>query len=266
MFVHNIQEHFKRRAQGYDRERSRNWHHDSPFRVRVEKAVAASIMDAPSRGIVLDVGCGTGRGTLDSAGNGRLGSRILIGVDLSRDMLELFQRKAAKLGIRSVCVRADATALPLAADSVDLVIALSLVQYLPIDAFATEMSRVCRPGSYLLLGAACLSDADTSGWRNFSNQRFGYPSVLRHGASLDTAIFDSGFEVATEPEIVLYRRLFEDLRRDKAAVATSQDLDRDIEIFRSAPADMRAAYRIDGEGFVQLYRLCRYRLGYPRST
>jgi SAM-dependent methyltransferase len=91
----------------------------------------------------LDVGCGTGV----MLANLRDGGIDAAGCDYSAQALSFCRRR----GLERL-VRADATRLPLAADSFDLVLALDVVEHLDDDvACVREMARVCRPGGHVLV-------------------------------------------------------------------------------------------------------------------
>jgi ubiquinone/menaquinone biosynthesis C-methylase UbiE len=114
--------------------------------------------------VVLDPGCGTGwqaaglRRTLRA----RPGAGPVLGVDLSAGML----RRARAAGAWPL-LQADATRLPLAAGSVDLVVTRGVLHHLPdVVAALAEWRRVLRPG-----GAAVVVSEPS-------------PAVERHGAVL----------------------------------------------------------------------------------
>lgn len=92
---------------------------------------------------LLDVGCGSGRGTLAAAGE------TSVGLDISREQLSLAQgRVSAEL------VQGDMTTLPFGTDSFDAVSALYSLIHVPLDDHRTalgEFARVLRPGGTLLV-------------------------------------------------------------------------------------------------------------------
>jgi malonyl-CoA O-methyltransferase len=97
-----------------------------------------------SPGTVLDLGCGTGYFSKDLLG--RYPQCRYIGLDLASGMVEYARGRSPGVGEWLV---GDAEALPLAANSVDLVFSSLAIQwcYRPEHLFA-ELARVLRPGGY----------------------------------------------------------------------------------------------------------------------
>jgi malonyl-CoA O-methyltransferase len=96
----------------------------------------------------LDLGCGTGQ-VLDALAK-RFRRCELIALDFSRPMLRLARRRGHWLNRpRALC--ADAEALPLADNSVDLVFSNATLQWVnDLDGCFRELFRVLRPGGLLL--------------------------------------------------------------------------------------------------------------------
>lgn len=89
---------------------------------------------------VLDVGCGTGRFTV------QLRAHDAIGLDRSREMLELARRRDL------TCVLGDAHALPFQAGAFDAVVATDHVfSYLDVDRALAEAQRVLTPAGLLAI-------------------------------------------------------------------------------------------------------------------
>ena len=114
--------------------------HETPL-----AAATPHLAQSPER--VLDIGCGTGEGTLFLA---REFPRARVrGVDISEEMIRLAQRKVGLDPEGRVAFRvADAAALPFDDESFDLVAQLNM------PPFFAEMARVLRPGGYAIIAAS----------------------------------------------------------------------------------------------------------------
>jgi ubiquinone/menaquinone biosynthesis C-methylase UbiE len=114
-------------------------------------AYAAAVTEAGLRrdGVVVDVGCGTGRAL--PALRQAVGPRgTVIAVDVTPEMLR--EARCHDRAAHAVLVLADARRLPLAAASADAVFAAGLVSHLPDpEAGLRELARVTRRGGLLVL-------------------------------------------------------------------------------------------------------------------
>lgn len=148
--------------------------------------------------MVVDVGCGTGGllRRLSAHGNVRC-----IGVNV-----DAAQLSAAAWGAEAVRVVGDATALPLASASVDVVIAVELLTHVTDKAsFLDELRRVIRPGGRAVLAAITeatpLMQLDPprqqlrrrlAAW--FSEQAEDVPTLT----DLESGLAQRGFDVTSE--------------------------------------------------------------------
>ena len=123
-------------------------------------------------GRVLEVAVGTGK-------NLRYyprGCRI-IAVDLSREMLNIAQKRAATLSMNVSFLLADAEALPFSHESFDTVVSsLSTCTFPDPVAALKEMARVCRPEGRVLLLEHGRSDREWLGrWQDRHADQFAKP-------------------------------------------------------------------------------------------
>ena len=98
---------------------------------------------------VLDVGCGDGAYALTAA---RQGAQV-VGVDASLPMIGAARARARDAALDVQFEPADAAALPFEHDRFDVVLAVTVLCFVPDAAAALrEMSRVLAPGGRLVLG------------------------------------------------------------------------------------------------------------------
>jgi ubiquinone/menaquinone biosynthesis C-methylase UbiE len=113
----------------------------------IEQLAARTHLDCSQT--VVDVGTGTG---FVAAGLAPSAERV-IGVDASRNMLEVARSNLARLGISNVELGAgDLASLPMADNSVDAAVA-NMVLHRAEDpaAMVREMARVTRPGGWVAI-------------------------------------------------------------------------------------------------------------------
>lgn len=110
---------------------------------REKEAVLSAIGPIEEGHRVLEVACGTGRFTTMIADQGA----DIVGLDISREMLEQGREKAARAGISDAVqfMRGDASRLPFPDDHFDSVVAMRFFHLMddPIP-FITELRRVSR--------------------------------------------------------------------------------------------------------------------------
>jgi len=109
-------------------------------------------MCSPREGVWVDLGCGEGPVAFALAG---LSESVLILVDPNREALARALRKAAELGLsrRTVAICGRAESLPLADDSIDLVVSRgSIFFWDDRPAGVREVYRVLRAGGKAMLG------------------------------------------------------------------------------------------------------------------
>jgi arsenite methyltransferase len=159
--------------------------------------------------VVLDLGCGGGLDVLLAARKvGPTG--FVYGVDMTDNMLELARTNAAKVGTANVEFRqGEIESLPLADDSVDVILANCVINLSPeqSDALA-EAWRVLKPGGRLALAEVMvdgdlsefpISQADIQTAMNYAGCIFGALSMTAFTNLLEAAGF-------TEIDIAIQHR------------------------------------------------------------
>jgi SAM-dependent methyltransferase len=129
-------------ALAYDRWFERRW---GRYAFRVEAAALLRASGGVGGRKVLDVGCGTGRFTLELQQRGA----DVIGLDRDLAMLSV-----ARGRLRAPLIQGDACALPFAAGAFDLAVAVTLCEFVSdVGAVFDELARVTRPGGRFVVGS-----------------------------------------------------------------------------------------------------------------
>lgn len=132
---------------------------------------------------VLEVACGTGQGL----GLLRSRAKSVYACDLSPENLDAARRGS---GTSQPLVQADAQSLPFADESLDAIILLEAIYFLPsAGAFLAEATRTLRPGGWCLVSAINKDCADFNGRHPLYRELYGAPELSRsfreHGLSPD---------------------------------------------------------------------------------
>jgi SAM-dependent methyltransferase len=166
-------------------------HYDAELRAHDERLRAAMLVGERDR--VLDIGCGTGRTTLDAGRAARLGSAL--GVDTAEQMLERARSRRAEEDIPNVAFeRGDAQGHPLPPAHFDLIISRFGTMFFadPVAAF-THVAGAARPGARLVM--LVWQAEDRNEWATAIRH------VLSGGAGAPTASGLDPFSMA-DPDVV----------------------------------------------------------------
>ena len=145
-------------------------------------------------GTVLEVAIGTGK----SLSYYPRGCRI-IAVDLSREMLNIAQKRAGKLSMNVSFLLADAEALPFSDNTFDTIVSsLSTCTFPDPVAALQEMARVCRPEGKILLLEHGRSDREWFG-------RFQDRTADRHAKQLGCHWNREPLELVGQAGLKVYR-------------------------------------------------------------
>lgn len=144
---------------------------------------------------ILDLGCGTGQFLHRLRSD--FPSSDLIGVDLSEGMLrQASERLSDRPNPAAGLLRADAMALPLRPDSIEVITCSESFHWYPDQAGALAgMARVMTPGGRLIIASiATTTDLGSTGVRIWS-EAFGQPIRALPPRSLARLLEKAGFEV-----------------------------------------------------------------------
>ena len=128
-------------AKGYDDDLA-SWSYQAPA------VVAETVFSRlPEVGSVLDVGCGTGLVGQALRARGLAGQ--IVGLDISQASLEIAEQSGAYDSVEQADLQQR---LPFEDDSVDAVVCVGVMTYLPeVEAVWREFARVARPGGLVVV-------------------------------------------------------------------------------------------------------------------
>jgi predicted TPR repeat methyltransferase len=139
--VRDVADRYDAWAEDYDADLD-TWSYRAPVRV-----AADVVTRRPRAGSVLDVGCGTGLVGRALRAHGYAGD--LTGLDISEASLEVAERYGDYAVLRAADLQEP---LPLDDDSVDVVVCVGVMTYLPdTEAVWRELVRVARPGGLVVV-------------------------------------------------------------------------------------------------------------------
>ncbi len=122
-----------------------------------EKKLAETRQHLTSDMQVVEFGCGTGSTAIAHAAH----VKHIAAIDVSQNMLDIGQEKAAQAGINNInFIRGTLIQYNADTASVDLVLGLNVVHLLP-DRQATlkEVHRILKPGGLFISSTACIGDS-----------------------------------------------------------------------------------------------------------
>jgi SAM-dependent methyltransferase len=121
---------------------------DSPFATRPQTTLSW-LQPLTAEIVVLDVACGAGHAAELAAPH----VRQVVGVDLTRALLDVGAERLRNAGVRNVLLQeGNAAALPFVDDSFDLVFCRTALHHMADPERAVqEMARVCRPGGRVVV-------------------------------------------------------------------------------------------------------------------
>jgi len=244
-----IQRYYSARAKDYDRQKSRTWESSRGFGDEVVDEMLHALRSFRKR-LLLEVGIGTGRNALPLLE--KVDSSI-VGLDLSREMLELARNKISSFKRNLNLIRGDLEHLPFVDRSFDVIICMSTMHYFEHQAQTLEkFSRALKERGTLLYGDITLHESDDQRFcdmleRTLSKGHASYykPSEIRR------LIESRGFGVK-RMRTIAYRKSYRSLIEDKGEYfdVTLGMLNKCI---RMAGADAKQQYGLRDTGLTLFY-------------
>ena len=246
-----VQRYYSGRACDYDRQKERTWKSEAGFDAEVLEEMMQAAREAEA-GVGLDAGVGSGRVFAPLIREMKFPP---IGLDLSREMLELAKEKTGSIDRIPDLLLGDIEFLPFRNSSFSLLLCISTLHYFSSAHIGlTEFSRVLKKGGIFIYGDVTRHEMDTDGFmdeleKTISLAHGGYhrPSEVR------SLMEECGIQV-TRMKTISYRKAYESLVEDKARYfnVEPQVLQQFV---RKCTRKQRALYRIDENEMTLFYTM-----------
>ena len=206
-----IQRYYSFRAKDYDRQKSRTWKSDKGFGNEVHSEMLSALEGFGNKN-VLEVGVGTGRNAVPLLE--RIGP-YLVGLDLSKEMLEAARKKMVHFRKNCDFVLGDAEHLPFQTRPFDAIVCMSTMHYFESQEKMLKIFKdVLRERGILVYGDLTIHESDRQGFfetleriLSKAHKRYCKPSEIEKMMKIH------GFRVCrakTIPYRKSYRALIED--------------------------------------------------------
>jgi len=248
-----VREYYSKRARNYDRQKIRTWKSKQGFGTEVLNEVIDALTGLESKP-VLEVG----------VGSGRIGSPLLrkvkpwfVGLDLSREMLELARARMSPHKQKFDLILGDAEHLPFANKVFDGLICISTMHYFAYsERSLTDFSRTLKEKGVFVCGDVTMHELDNQGFLETlettlsqAHGRYCKPSEMKK------LLENHGFHV-DKMKVVPYRKSYLALMDDKGRYfdVKTETLH---ECIGEATVDEGKRYAINSNGLTLFYTLIR---------
>lgn len=156
-----VREYYSKRAADYDRQKARTWKAKNGFDAQILDEIVGAAL-AVGSGLGLEIGIGSGRVSFQLIQKTKLS---FVGIDLSKEMLKLAERKMTPYRKKSSLLLGDAEHLPFQDNTFNLVISVSTLHYLRSPKRALEeISRVLKRKGVFVYGDVGMHEMDKTGF------------------------------------------------------------------------------------------------------
>jgi len=207
-----IQRYYSARAKDYDRQKSRTWKTSRGFGNEVTDELHSALKGFGGR-LVLEVGVGSGRNALPLLEKIR---PQLVGLDLSKEMLQAAKTKMTPFKQNSNLILGDADHLPFTNRAFEAIICMSTMHYFESQArMLQKFSKILKEKGVFVYGDLTIHEMDSHGFfealeRTLSKAHTKYfkPSEMKR------LIETNGFRIV-KTKTIAYRKSHQALMEDK---------------------------------------------------
>jgi len=246
-----IREYYLKRSGDYDEQKRRTWKSGKGFGDEIIDALVDAVRVSENP-VVLEVCMGTGRTSLPLLKRVKM---HLVGLDLSKEMLETAKEKMFSCKKRFDLILGDAEHLPFKENVFDAVICTSAMHYFDDPAhYLVGLSRVIRKNCPFIYGDLTLHESDELSFLNRLERTVSHAHERYLKPSEAKAVLESQGLHLSKTETFAYRKTLEHLMEDKGTYfqVKPQTL-RDI--LKTASKKERKLYSINSKELTLYYTI-----------
>lgn len=208
-----VREYYSKRASDYDRQKARTWKSEIGFEGQILDEIVGAALTVGT-GVGLEIGVGSGRVYLPLIKETKL---RFVGIELSKEMLKLAERKVTSYREKSNLLLADAEHMPFQDNTFNMVISTSTLHYLTSPKCALEeTSRVLKRKGVFIYGDVGMHEMDKTGFMDKLEKTISPAHGRYHKPSeIHRLIEEYGIRI-TRTKIIPYRKPYASLIEDKA--------------------------------------------------
>lgn len=207
-----VQRYYSIRAKDYDQQKSRTWKSENGFGAEILDEVLNAFTGFENK-FLLEVGVGSGRNAKPLLEKIR---PHLVGLDLTREMLNNARNKLHAYKQHSNLVLGDADHLPFVAEAFDAILCMSTMHYFEDQEKALEdYRRLLKKGGTFVYGDLSPHEADNQGFFETLERTISRAHTRYYKASETKRLLEThGFHVS-KMKTIAYKKTYDALIEDK---------------------------------------------------
>lgn len=248
-----VQRYYSKRAHNYDKQKIRTWKSKFGFEARILNEVV-DVVSQVKDGLILEVGVGSGRIALPLMKEIAL---QFVGLDLSREMLQIAQMKMSASKQKFNLLMGDAEYLPFRNNVFDAIICISVLHYFSsLKTSLVELSRALKKRGIFLYGDVTMRESDHHNFLDKLEKTISHAHIkYSRPSEMKKLIENCGIQV-DKVEVIPYKKSYTALIEDKAQYfnVKPQNLYQKI---KEATENERKLYSIEKNQMILFYTLIK---------
>lgn len=244
-----VMQYYSSRAKDYDRQKRRTWGSDHGFGIEVTEQLLEALASYDGKAM-LEVGVGTGRNAAVLFGKIK---PWFVGLDLSKEMLELAKTRTSAFKQHVDLILGDAEYLPFADFAFDAIICMSVMHYFPsqTEALMALLKALKKEGTFIYGDLTAHELDDQRFLETLENTLCRAHARYCNPSEINRLLESCDFRVS-RAKIIKYQKLFSSLMDDKGQYfgVTQEMLQENI---KQAATDAKSQYSLTEAGLTMFY-------------